>query len=142
MSINVTLRPGADDMAPNKLGLPAPYKFRMSLKRAQSVIEGCKNVASRLSQQDGRKFLQFDHVVRTKPVKYGVRFHVWALALKIKDFGPDRGCTREEWDAFVAGMTEFLKKRFPGCKPYAEKWNEETKPQFSFETYIRYAEFR
>jgi hypothetical protein len=131
--------PSAADQAPVNPKLPKPYKYSMPLPDTIKLIADYNTLAAKLEHAGDRQFLQYKSRVDTKPVKYGIRFSCWALANKLGDFGPNRGCTREEWLAFTKAMTDFLTERLPGCVPYVEGWGR-SKPQFRFETYIRYAE--
>lgn len=137
-TLNITYRPGADEMAP-ETKLPKPYKFQMTIAETQRLIADYNHLCTAYAYLGKRMFTQYPPRPRTKPVKYGIRLDCWLLALKLEDFGPDRGCTKEEWQKLVDALRAFFAERLPGSKPYSEDWSHR-KPQFSFETYIRYSE--
>ena len=150
MSITIEFVPSAAEQAPDVPGLKKPYKFRLSIAEVRQLVTDYNALAFSLLQDGARLFVwspaytkdgkpKWYRAAHTDPVKYGVKLGCWSLAHKIEDFGPDNGCTEAEWTTFTARMTSFLQERLPGCEPYAEGW-EARKPQFRFETYIRFTE--
>lgn len=120
--------------------MKAPYKYRMPLAEVTQTVLEIKETVHKFSQDGAREFLQCN-LIKIKPVKYGVKFCVWLLGMRLGDFGPGRGCSSEEWERLCGAAAQTLMCRFPGCNPYVEKLTRTAcKAQFSFETYIRYSE--
>lgn len=128
----------------------SPYKFKASVAEVRKLVSECNALADVVCREGSRFFTwqpswperatkKVYPPVSTKPTKYGVKLECWLMAHKLETWGPDNGCTFDEWQKVTEAFKKRLQATLPGCEPTIDGWSER-KPQFRLETYIQYTE--
>ena len=121
------------------LGLKKPYEYVLPFAQTRAIV---KDLATGLEARGGEDLFQCV-LVEWKPLKNGIRLHLWVLGFRPGLCGPSEhaGVSRENWDNTCKFLQDTL-FRYLGedARMYSEPYSEDRKFQLRFDTYVMYSD--
>ena len=116
-------------------GLRKPYQFELPANTAKALVADLKVWLKPYSKK-----LQCD-LVDKKTVTYGIKLDIFLLGYKSGFTGDETGLKAQEWESITSRIRILLQSTLgENVLMYVDPWNETSKFQARFETYIKYSE--
>lgn len=126
-------------LAPPQQGTPGlrkPYQFEIPAAKAKLLVAELKAWEKTLRRENKVQCA----LSQAKPVTYGVRVSLWALACEPGYIERPLGVTRAEWKAITSEAIAIVEKYLGPVVPYIEPWEPKTKFEVRWEGYVKFSE--
>jgi hypothetical protein len=117
-------------------GLRKPYEYILPCAIAERKYKAIRDFL----KEHGEEKFQCSYASK-KGLSRGMKFNLFLLGYSPALCGPDKRCTREEWEQAVVKTQEMVHDMLgPDARMYIDSFDPNKKFQARFETYIAYEE--